>query len=121
MTLIQLRNTVIALIIAVGNSAGAQAGAPTSPTARKIDSLLARMTLEEKLGQLNLLSFDDRSSPPPQLDLVRRGVGGGFLHPPRATAARGGRPVAAPDSRVRPPPPRRRRGIHRPPAARPPP
>src|SRR5713226_6838472 len=73
MTRMQLRHTVIALIIAVGNSAAAQAGAPVSATARKIDSLLVRMTLEEKLGQLNLLSFDDRSSPA-QLDLVRRGM-----------------------------------------------
>src|SRR2546427_2760390 len=100
MTRMQLRNTVIALIIAVGHSAAAQAGAHTSPTTRKIDSLLARMTLEEKLGQLNLLSFDDRSGAA-QLDLVRRGVGGGVLQPARPPAAPRG---AAPPPGGMPPP-----------------
>src|SRR2546426_12541663 len=85
MTPMPLRNPVIALIIVVGNSAAAQVGAQTSVTARKIDSLLARMTLEEKLGQLNLLSFDDRSSPA-QLDLVRRWPVRGALHPTGAPA-----------------------------------
>src|SRR2546428_14116083 len=98
MTLMQLRNTVIALIIAVGNSAAAQVGAQTSVTARKIDSLLARMTLEEKLGQLNLLSFDDRSSPA-QLDLVRRGPGRGVPPPAGATAAPRGQHVAGAGTR----------------------
>ncbi|TMI95838.1 MAG: glycosyl hydrolase, partial [Bacillati bacterium ANGP1] len=96
----QLRNTVIALIIAVGHSAAAQAGAHTSPTTRKIDSLLARMTLEEKLGQLNLLSFDDRSTPA-QLDLVRRGLVGGFLNLTGATATREAQHVAVAESRLR--------------------
>src|SRR2546425_9555314 len=100
MTLIQLRNTVIALIMAVGNSAAAQAGAHTSPTTRKIDSLLARMTLEEKLGQLNLLSFDDRSGAA-QLDLVRRGLVGEFLNLTGATATREAQHVAVTESRLR--------------------
>jgi len=100
MTLMQLRNTVTALIIAVGNSAAAQVGAQTSVAARKIDSLLARMTLEEKLGQLNLLSFDDRSSPA-QLDLVRRGLVGGFLNLTGATATRDAQHVAVTESRLR--------------------
>ncbi|PYP70160.1 MAG: glycosyl hydrolase, partial [Gemmatimonadetes bacterium] len=100
MTLTQLRNTVIALIVAVGNSAAAQAGVQTSVPARKIDSLLSRMTLEEKLGQLNLLSFDDRSTPA-QLDLVRRGLVGGFLNLTGATATREAQHVAVTESRLR--------------------
>src|SRR6266849_9649784 len=99
MTPMQLRHTIVALIIAVGTSAAAQAGAPTA-TARKLDSLLARMTLEEKLGQLNLLSFDDRSIPA-QLDLVRRGLVGGFLNLTGATATREAQRVAVMESRLR--------------------
>src|SRR6266849_106378 len=99
MTPMQLRHTIVALIIAVGTSAAAQAGAPTA-TARKLDSLLARMTLEEKLGQLNLLSFDDRSIPA-QLDLVRRGLVGGFLNLTGATGTREAQRVAVMESRLR--------------------
>ena len=99
MTPMQLRHTIIALIIAVGTSAAAQAGAPTA-TARKLDSLLARMSLEEKLGQLNLQSFDDRSIPA-QLDLVRRGLLGGFFNLTGATATREAQRVAVMESRLR--------------------
>src|SRR5438128_5423333 len=100
MTLIPLRQIVVALIIAVGSSAAAQAGAQVSSPARKIDSLLARMTLEEKLGQLNLPSFDERSGPA-QLDLVRRGLVGGFLNLTGATATRAAQQVAVTESRLR--------------------
>src|SRR5712664_3356982 len=51
--------------------------APAS--AQSFDSLLARMTLEEKLGQLNLLSADGRASPQ-QMDLVRAGKLGGLFN-----------------------------------------
>src|SRR5437868_15418299 len=51
--------------------------APAS--AQNLDSLLARMTLEEKLGQLNLLSADGRASPQ-QLQLVRAGKLGGLFN-----------------------------------------
>src|SRR3989454_376537 len=44
--------------------------APAS--AQNLDSLLARMTLDEKLGQLNLLSANGRASPE-QMQLVRAG------------------------------------------------
>jgi beta-glucosidase len=47
--------------------------------AQNLDSLLARMTLEEKLGQLNLLSADGRASPQ-QLALVRAGKLGGLFN-----------------------------------------
>src|SRR5881628_3512177 len=51
--------------------------APAS--AQNLDSLLARMTLEEKLGQLNLLSANGRASPE-QMQLVRAGKLGGLFN-----------------------------------------
>src|SRR2546430_7553374 len=42
-------------------------------------SLLARMTLEEKLGQLNQLSVDNQPTPE-QLELVRKGLVGSFFN-----------------------------------------
>src|SRR5258705_8239185 len=50
--------------------------APAS--AQNLDSLLARMTLEEKLGQLNLLSAGGRASPE-QMQLVLAGKVGGLF------------------------------------------
>jgi len=47
--------------------------------AQNLDSLLRQMTLEEKLGQLNLLSADGRASPP-QMQLVRAGKLGGLFN-----------------------------------------
>jgi len=47
--------------------------------AQNVDSLLARMTLEEKLGQLNLLSAGGKASPE-QTALVRRGLVGGLFN-----------------------------------------
>jgi len=51
--------------------------APAS--AQNLDSLLARMTLDEKLGQLNLLSAGGRASPE-QMQLVRAGKLGGLFN-----------------------------------------
>src|SRR6266576_1786136 len=52
----------------------------TAPaSAQNLDSLLARMTLEEKLGQLNLLSAGVRASPE-QMQLVRAGKLGGLFN-----------------------------------------
>ena len=47
--------------------------------AQNLDSLLRQMTLEEKLGQLNLLSADGRASPQQQ-QLVRAGKLGGLFN-----------------------------------------
>src|SRR5229473_2101337 len=47
--------------------------------AQNLDSLLGRMTLEEKLGQLNLLSAGGRASPA-QMQLVREGKLGGVFN-----------------------------------------
>lgn len=67
---------------------------------RRIDSLLARMTIEEKLGQLNLPSVSGRVTPA-QLELVRRGLVGGFLNLDGALAARDIQRVALEQSRLR--------------------
>src|SRR5580765_3389702 len=48
-------------------------------TTQNLDSLLTRMTLEEKLGQLNLLSANGRASPE-QMQLVRAGKLGGLFN-----------------------------------------
>src|SRR5262249_5910652 len=51
----------------------------TPLSAQNLDSLLARMTLEEKLGQLNLLSANGRASPQ-QIQLARDGRLGGLFN-----------------------------------------
>jgi beta-glucosidase len=71
-----------------------------SPANRHIDSLLARMTLEEKLGQLNLPTVDGRASAA-RLDEVRKGLVGGFLNLTGAAAAREAQRVAVTESRLR--------------------
>ena len=55
------------------------ASAQRSVAEPRIDSLLTRMTLEEKLGQLNQLSVDNQPTPE-QLALVRKGLVGSFLN-----------------------------------------
>lgn len=74
--------------------AASQAGAQTT------DSLLARMTLEEKLGQLNLLSGNGQASPE-QLGLVRRGLVGGLFNVVGADAMRAAQDVAVRESRLK--------------------
>src|SRR5213596_612304 len=66
----------------------------------KIDSLLARMTLEEKLGQLNQLSVDNQPTAE-QLDLVRKGLVGSFLNLTGAAATREAQHIAVTESRLR--------------------
>ncbi|OLD71235.1 MAG: glycosyl hydrolase [Ignavibacteria bacterium 13_1_40CM_2_61_4] len=65
----------------------------------KIDSLLARMTLEEKLGQLNQLSVDQQPTPE-QLALVRKGLVGSFLNLTGAAATRDAQHIAVTESRL---------------------
>ncbi len=90
----------LALGLPVAGTAVAQR--TPSPANRHIDSLLARMTLEEKLGQLNLPSVDGRASAP-RLDQVRKGLVGGFLNLTGAAAAREAQRVAVTESRLRVP------------------
>src|SRR5213596_2666996 len=85
---------VVLTIVSVGSSAAQRAA-----TGRLVDSLVARMTLEEKLGQLNLPSVDDRPTPA-QLELVRKGLVGGFLNLTGAAATRETQRVAVTESRL---------------------
>src|SRR5438874_2085126 len=66
---------------------------------RKIDSLLARITLEEKLGQLNQLSVDGQPSAE-QTDLVRKGLVGSFLNLTGAAATHAAQHIAVTESRL---------------------
>src|SRR3989454_12810164 len=75
------------------------ASAQRSAAEQKIDSLLARMTLEEKLGQLNQLSVDNQPTPE-QLDLVRKGLVGSFLNLTGAAATRDAQRIAVTESRL---------------------
>src|SRR5437764_11491773 len=65
----------------------------------KIDSLLARMTLEEKLGQLNQVSVDGQPNAE-QLDLVRKGLVGSFFNLAGADATHAAQHVAVTESRL---------------------
>jgi beta-glucosidase len=69
--MLRLRHTLLTVLLESLPLAVAPAQSP--------DSLLARMTLEEKLGQLNLLSAGGRASPE-QTALVRRGLVGGLFN-----------------------------------------
>src|SRR5437588_259046 len=65
----------------------------------KIDSLLTRMSLEEKLGQLNQLSVDNQPSAE-QLALVRKGLVGSFFNLTGAAATHDAQHIAVTESRL---------------------
>src|SRR5206468_1940980 len=69
-------------------------------SAQNLDSLLARMTLAEKLGQLNLLSANGQASPQ-QLQLVRAGKLGGLFNVIGAENTTPVQRVAVTESRLR--------------------
>jgi len=85
-----------ALALCIAGPAFAQ----RSAAEQKIDSLLVRMTLEEKLGQLNQLSVDQQPTPE-QLALVRKGLVGSFLNLTGAAATRDAQRIAVTESRLR--------------------
>jgi len=89
-----------ALTVALGLAVGGPTAAQRAPANRKVDFLVARMTLEEKLGQLNLPSVDNRPSAE-QLELLRKGLVGGFLNLTGAVATREAQRVAVTESRLR--------------------
>src|SRR5437879_13156685 len=76
---------------------------PAVAVDRRIDSLLSLMTLEEKLGQLNLLSVDGDTVSPEQGELIRKGLVGGWFNLTAAAATGRGRglPVSRPRPRAR--------------------
>src|SRR5213596_3287731 len=95
------RNTLcMAVTLVLGSTVAAHLAAQTPVSERKIDSLLARMTLEEKLGQLNQLSVDNQPSPE-QTDLVRKGLVGSFFNLTGAAATRDAQHIAVTESRLR--------------------
>ncbi len=98
---IAVRTPLFILAITGGLSCAAPLAAQ-APFERRIDSLLARMTLEEKLGQLNLPSVFGRVSPA-EIEMVRRGQVGGFLNLDGPEAARDIQRVAMQESRLRVP------------------
>src|SRR3989442_3731774 len=101
MTPMRRRNTLcIVITLALGGGVSAILPAQTPAPRRNIASLLARMTLQEKLGQLNLPSVDNRPSAE-QLELLRKGLVGGFLNLTGAAATRETQRVAVTESRLR--------------------
>src|SRR3989440_8257057 len=72
----------------------------SSAAAQNVDSLLAQMTLEEKLGQLHLPTVNNRMSAQ-QLALLRRGLVGGFLNLVGTAQARDAQRSAVTESRLR--------------------
>jgi beta-glucosidase len=67
----------------------------------RIDALLARMTLQERLGQLNLPSQLGDSLTTAQIDLVRRGLVGGFLNVVGAERTQAIQRIAVEESRLK--------------------
>src|SRR5712691_3741544 len=101
MTPMHRRNTLcIVLTLVLGGGVPATLSAQTPATERKITSLLARMTLEEKLGQLNQLSVDNQPSAE-QIELVRKGLVGSLFNLTGAAATRDAQRIAVTESRLR--------------------
>src|SRR5256885_1571464 len=75
------------------------ASAQRSAAEPKIGSLLARMTVEERLGQLNQLSVDNQPSAE-QVELVRKGLVGSLFNLTGAAATHAAQLVAVTDSRL---------------------
>src|SRR6266550_2082227 len=97
---VPLESVTYPRMLPVGGGVSATLAAQTPAPVRNIDSLLARMTLEEKLGQLNQLSVDNQPTAE-QLDLVRKGLVGSFLNLTGAAATRDAQHIAVTESRLR--------------------
>ena len=98
----------LAVTLALAAGAGAQ-GLVVPATEKKIDALLAQMTLEEKIGQLNQYSsaFDVTGPAPSQgaqkvmYDQVRQGLVGSVLNVTGAEATRKMQQLAVEGSRLK--------------------
>ena len=98
----------LALSVALIPGAGAQ-GLVVPATEKKIDALLAQMTLEEKVGQLNQYSSAfDVTGPPPSAgaqkvmyDQVRQGLVGSLLNVTGAETTRKMQQLAVENSRLK--------------------
>src|SRR3989454_1762499 len=76
-------------------------GSPAVAVDRRVDSLPSLMTLEEKLGQLNLLSVDGDTVGPEQGELIRKGLVGGLLNLTGVDATRRVQRLAVEHSRLK--------------------
>ncbi len=103
-----LTAALLALAVSAG-PAGAQSLANPA-TEKKIDTLLAQMTLEEKVGQLNQYSspFGDLTGPAPSqgyqklvYDQIRQGLVGSMLNVTGAEATRKVQQMAVENSRLK--------------------
>src|SRR5438874_12015176 len=72
----------------------------SSAAAQNVDSLLAQMTFEEKLGQMHLPTLNNSISAQ-QLALVRRGLVGGFLNLLGTAQARDAQRISVTESRLK--------------------
>ena len=95
----RIQDACFTAFVALGLPAASPAAAQRAAPGRLIDSLVARMTLQEKLGQLNLPSVDNQPSPA-QLEQVRKGQVGGFLNLAGAQATRDAQRIAVTESRL---------------------
>src|SRR6266849_9367011 len=100
MTPMRRRNTLCMVVTLALGGVSTTLAAQTPAPVRNIDSLVARMTLEEKLGQLNQLSVDNQPSAE-QLELVRKGLVGSFFNLTGAAATRDAQHIAVTESRLR--------------------
>jgi len=90
---------LVALPVALVLCDAGVASAQRASTEQKIDSLIARMTLEEKLGQLNQLSVDGQPNAE-QMELVRKGLVGSFFNLTGAAATHDAQQLAVTESRL---------------------
>ena len=99
------RLTLAALVATLVLSACVPSGTPVASAVadtdtRFIDSLVARMTLAEKLGQLNQLSAADVGSPEALATLIREGAVGSLMEVIGADTARALQRIAVEQSRL---------------------
>jgi len=89
--------TPLLFIAVVGVFCPSATLAAQTPVEQRITALIARMTLAEKLGQLNLPTYDPSAN---QADLARRGLAGGFLNLVGPDATRDMQKTAVEQSRL---------------------
>src|SRR5437660_2410885 len=90
---------LVALPVALVLYGAGVASAQRPSAEQKIDSLIARMTREEKLGQLNQLSVDGQPNAE-QMELVRKGLVGSFFNLTGAAATHDAQQLAVTESRL---------------------
>ena len=92
------------MVVGLANGATAAPGAPPgAEVERRIDALLARMTIEEKVGQLQQVDgFPDTGRPREEhFDLARRGLIGSLMNVRGAGSTNGLQRVAVEESRLK--------------------